>query len=94
MGSEPVCRSPVSNNHIFYTGKFALHVLRAPVKGVFFQAQYSYTVIESLMAHLDENSKSSPVIRTNIADVLSKIIAIAAGESVGKRFIYINLFFN
>lgn len=36
------------------------------------------------MAHLDENSKSSPTIRTSIVDVLSKIIAIAAGESVGK----------
>lgn len=35
------------------------------------------------MAHLDENSKSSPKIRTSIADVLSKIIAIAASESVG-----------
>lgn len=49
----------------------------------FFQAQYSYAVIESLMAHLDENSKASPKIRTSIADVLSKIIAIAAEESVG-----------
>lgn len=35
------------------------------------------------MAHLDENTKSSPTIRTSIVDVLSKIIAIAAGESVG-----------
>lgn len=35
------------------------------------------------MAHLDDNSTSSPEIRTSIADVLSKIIAIAAGESVG-----------
>lgn len=35
------------------------------------------------MAHLDENSKSNPKIRTSIADVLSKIIAIAASESVG-----------
>lgn len=35
------------------------------------------------MTHLDENSKSSPTIRTSIADVLSKIIAIAAVESVG-----------
>lgn len=49
-----------------------------------FKAQYSYTVIEALMAHLDENAKSSPAIRTSIAEVLSKIIAIAAGESVGK----------
>lgn len=37
------------------------------------------------MAHLDENSKSSPTIRTSIAGVLAKIIAIAAGESVGKQ---------
>lgn len=35
------------------------------------------------MSYLDENTKSSPKIRTSIADVLSKIIAIAAGESVG-----------
>lgn len=35
------------------------------------------------MTHLDDNSKSSPKIRTSIADTLSKIIAIAAGESVG-----------
>lgn len=48
------------------------------------QSQYSYAVVESLMNHLDENSKSSPKIRTSIADVLSKIIAIAAEESVGK----------
>lgn len=49
------------------------------------QAQYSYTIVETLMAHLDENAKSSPTTRTNIAGVLSKIIAIAAGESVGKN---------
>nr|CAD7405413.1 unnamed protein product [Timema poppensis] len=47
------------------------------------ESQYSYTVVETLMSHLDDNSKSSPQIRTSIADVLSKIIAIAAGESVG-----------
>lgn len=35
------------------------------------------------MTHLDEHSQSSPKIRTSIADTLSKIIAIAAGESVG-----------
>nr|CAD7575506.1 unnamed protein product [Timema californicum] len=50
---------------------------------VILQSQYSYTVVETLMSHLDDNSKSSPQIRTSIADVLSKIIAIAAGESVG-----------
>lgn len=35
------------------------------------------------MTHLDDNSKSSAKIRTSIADTLSKIISIAAGESVG-----------
>lgn len=47
------------------------------------QSQYSYTVVEALMTHLDDHSKSSPKIRTSIADTLSKIISIAAGESVG-----------
>ena len=41
-------------------------------------------MVETLMSHLDDNSKSDPKVRTSIADVLSKIIATAAGESVGK----------
>lgn len=41
------------------------------------------------MAHLDNNIKSSPTIRTSIAGVLSKIIAIAAGESVGEFSTYL-----
>lgn len=53
---------------------------------ILFQSQYSYAVVESLMLHLDENSKAIPKIRTSIADVLSKIIAIAAEESVGKFY--------
>lgn len=47
------------------------------------QPQYSYTVVETLMMHLDQNMKSSPRTKTSLAVVLSKIIAIAAGESVG-----------
>lgn len=47
------------------------------------QPQYSYTVVETLMQHLDDNFQSSPRTRTSLAVVLSKIIAIAAGESVG-----------
>lgn len=35
------------------------------------------------MKYLDQNMKSSPRIKTSLAVVLSKIIAIAAGESVG-----------
>jgi hypothetical protein len=49
------------------------------------QAQYSYAVVEALMSHLDENSKATPKIRTSVAGVLSKIIAIAAGESIGEH---------
>ncbi|ENN74642.1 hypothetical protein D910_09626 [Dendroctonus ponderosae] len=62
--------------------EFAIHTFRIIMFSI--QAQYSYTVVETLMDHLDENAKSSPTIRTSIAEVLSKIIAIAAGESVGK----------
>jgi len=41
------------------------------------------------MNHLDQhNNKSNAKIRTGMADVLAKIIAIAAGESVGKTFFY------
>lgn len=45
------------------------------------------------MAHLDANAKSSPAIRTSIAEVLSKIIAIAAGESVGKFLLKVTISF-
>lgn len=34
------------------------------------------------MSHLDESS--GPKIKTSMAEVLSKVIADAAGESVGK----------
>ncbi|XP_020706838.2 protein EFR3 homolog cmp44E isoform X6 [Athalia rosae] len=60
---------------------FAIHTFRIIMFSI--QSQYSYTVVEALMTHLDDNSKSTPQIRTSIADTLSKIIAIAAGESVG-----------
>lgn len=55
---------------------------------VFLQSQYSYAVIETLMNHLEQHTHSSNAkIRTSMADVLSKIIDIAAGESVGKRWL-------
>lgn len=68
-------------HELWVPNDFAIHTFRIIMFSI--QAQYSYTVVESLMAHLDENVKSSPTIRTSIAGVLSKIIAIAAGESVG-----------
>lgn len=60
---------------------FAIHTFRIVMISI--QPQYSYTVVETLMQHLDNNFKSSPKTRTSLAVVLSKIIAIAAGESVG-----------
>lgn len=68
-------------HELWVPNQFAIHTFRIIMFSI--QAQYSYTVVESLMAHLDSNSKSSATIRTSIAGVLSKIIAIAAGESVG-----------
>ncbi|XP_044744134.1 protein EFR3 homolog cmp44E isoform X2 [Coccinella septempunctata] len=68
-------------HELWVPNQFAIHTFRIIMFSI--QAQYSYTVVESLMAHLDENCKSSASIRTSIAAVLSKIIAIAAGESVG-----------
>ncbi|XP_067006457.1 protein EFR3 homolog cmp44E [Anabrus simplex] len=77
---RPVLRH-LDNHGLWVPNQFAIHTFKIIMFSI--QAQYSYAVVETLMSHLDENSKSSPKIRTSIADVLSKIIAIAAGESVG-----------
>ncbi|XP_071449054.1 protein EFR3 homolog cmp44E isoform X2 [Hetaerina americana] len=77
---RPVLRH-LDHHELWVPNLFAIHTFRIIMFSI--QAQYSYTVIETLMAHLDDNSKASPKIRTSIADVLSKIISIAAGESVG-----------
>lgn len=71
----------LDNHDLWVPNKFAIHTFRIVMISI--QPQYSYTVVETLMAHLDQNSTSSPKIKTSIAVVLSKIIAIAAGESVG-----------
>ncbi|XP_069676587.1 protein EFR3 homolog cmp44E isoform X1 [Periplaneta americana] len=77
---RPVLRH-LDLHELWVPNQFAIHTFRIIMFSI--QAQYSYTVVETLMSHLDENSKSNPKIRTSIADVLSKIISIAAGESVG-----------
>lgn len=63
----------------------------------FFQAQYSYAVIQILMSHLDEKSgmnvfgkgrkrpKIDAKVRTGIVNVLANIVSIAAGESIGRN---------
>lgn len=48
-----------------------------------FQVQYSYTVVENLMKHMEISNRSKAIVRTSMANVLGKIISIAAGESVG-----------
>jgi hypothetical protein len=68
-------------HHMWVPNVFATQCFRILMFSI--QSQYSYAVVETLMTHLDENSNASPKIRTSIADVLSKIIAIAANESVG-----------
>lgn len=77
---RPVLRH-LDLHKLWVPNEFAIHSFKIIMFSI--QSQYSYTVVETLMAHLDDNSTSSPEIRTSIADVLSKIIAIAAGESVG-----------
>ncbi|KAK3930211.1 Protein EFR3-like protein cmp44E [Frankliniella fusca] len=77
---RPVLRH-LDLHKLWVPNEFAIHAFKIIMFSI--QSQYSYTVVETLMAHLDDNSLSSPEIRTSIADVLSKIIAIAAGESVG-----------
>ncbi|CAB0038598.1 unnamed protein product [Trichogramma brassicae] len=71
----------LDNHQLWVPNYFAIHTFRIVMFSI--QSQYSYTVVEALMTHLDEHSQSSPKIRTSIADTLSKIISIAAGESVG-----------
>ncbi|KAH8300050.1 hypothetical protein KR044_008988 [Drosophila immigrans] len=71
----------LDRHELWVPNTFAIHTFRIVMISI--QPQYSYTVVETLMQHLDSNFKSSPKTRTSLAVVLSKIIAIAAGESVG-----------
>jgi len=73
--------SHLDRHELWVPNTFAIHTFRIVMISI--QPQYSYTVVETLMQHLDNNFKSSPKTRTSLAVVLSKIIAIAAGESVG-----------
>lgn len=52
------------------------------------QSQHSYAVVQILMSHLDEKSKSintesSAKVRIGIATVLSSVVSITASESIG-----------
>ncbi|XP_031627177.1 protein EFR3 homolog cmp44E isoform X2 [Contarinia nasturtii] len=71
----------LDRHELWVPNQFAIQTFRIVMISI--QPQYSYTVVETLMQHLDQNLKSSPRTKTSLAVVLSKIIAIAAGESVG-----------
>ncbi|XP_050698143.1 protein EFR3 homolog cmp44E-like isoform X2 [Eriocheir sinensis] len=66
---------------------FAVQVFKILMYSI--QANYSINIIELIMLHINEKSKEPAKIRTGIADVLSKVIPIAAGECIGPSFITI-----
>ncbi|XP_026683572.1 protein EFR3 homolog B [Diaphorina citri] len=60
---------------------FATHVLRMLMYSV--QSQYSHLIVNCILAYLNDHHSSPSLIRAKIADALSKIISIAASESIG-----------
>ncbi|XP_071544335.1 protein EFR3 homolog cmp44E isoform X1 [Panulirus ornatus] len=72
---------------LWVNNSFAVQVFKILMFSI--QVQYSITVIELIMSHLNERSSEPAQIRTGIADVLSKIIPIAAGECIGPSVIEI-----
>jgi hypothetical protein len=69
----------LDNHQLWIPHEFAIQTFQIVMLSI--QPQYSYTVVETLMAHLDQTTSAKT--KTSIAVVLTKIIAIAAGESVG-----------
>lgn len=69
----------LDHHQLWNPHEFAIHTFKIVMLSI--QPQYSYTVVETLMAHLDQTT--SAATKTSLAVVLTKIIAIAAGESVG-----------
>ncbi|XP_048000935.1 protein EFR3 homolog cmp44E isoform X3 [Leguminivora glycinivorella] len=74
-------------HELWVPNDFAVHTFKIIMFSI--QAQYSYSVVEALMQHLDAagGAGADPRARTRVraarAGVLSNIVAIAAGDSVG-----------
>ncbi|XP_026727539.1 protein EFR3 homolog cmp44E isoform X2 [Trichoplusia ni] len=74
-------------HELWIPNDFAVHTFMIIMFSI--QAQYSYSVVEALMQHLDAagSGGTDPRARTRVraarATVLSNIVAIAAGDSVG-----------
>ncbi len=70
-----------------YPDDFAVQTFKIIMYSI--QAQHSYAVIQMLMSHLDditrssENTDSQIRVRTGIVNVLSNIVSISASESIG-----------
>ncbi|CAB3244935.1 unnamed protein product [Arctia plantaginis] len=74
-------------HELWIPNEFAVHTFKIIMFSV--QAQYSYSVVEALMQHLDGagpgagDARARTRLRAARATVLSNIVAIAAGDSVG-----------
>lgn len=69
----------LDHHQLWVPYEFPIHTFKIVMLSI--QPQYSYTVVETLMSHMDQTKSAK--IKTSLAVVLTKIIAIAAGESVG-----------
>ncbi|XP_039747031.1 protein EFR3 homolog cmp44E isoform X1 [Pararge aegeria] len=74
-------------HELWVPNDFAVHTFKIIMFSI--QAQYSYSVVEALMQHLDVgapgnvDARARTRVRAARAAVLSNIVAIAAGDSVG-----------
>ncbi|XP_072947981.1 protein EFR3 homolog cmp44E [Epargyreus clarus] len=78
-------------HELWVPNDFAVHTFKIIMFSI--QAQYSYSVVEALMQHLDAgaggatgasgDARARTRVRAARATVLSNIVAIAAGDSVG-----------
>lgn len=69
----------LDHHQLWIPYEFAIQTFKIVMLSI--QPQYSYTVVETLMSHLAQTPSAKT--KTSLAVVLSQIIAIAAGESVG-----------
>ncbi|XP_073958560.1 protein EFR3 homolog cmp44E-like [Choristoneura fumiferana] len=75
-------------HELWVPNDFAVHTFKIIMFSI--QAQYSYSVVETLMQHLDaaggagNDARLRTRVRAARAAVLSNIVAIAAGDSVGE----------
>ncbi|XP_033122897.1 protein EFR3 homolog B-like [Anneissia japonica] len=77
---KPVLRH-MDLHELWVPNTFAVKVFKVIVYSI--QSQYLYVAPHFLLLHLDENAKSSPVMKTSIVEVLKATVAVAADGAVG-----------